>query len=140
MISLRKPVYCVLKVLSSTTLVRPRKSDPESTSESTSDADQSHVFGVTATEHLAANLAQIEVKDGNFPEDLLSDSQIFPMDNSKISAQTEQDKAVDRADVSTEGVNSVPEDANTTSETTTVYVDGSMTINPSTTPHEEEKK
>ena len=70
------------------TLIKARKSDAESTSECASESAESHVFGVTAAEHLAENLANIAIKSGRFPEDLLSDVPMFPTDNSEVSGQS----------------------------------------------------
>ena len=109
------------KVLCTTTLVKARKSDAESTSECAWESAESHVFGVTAAEHLAENLANIAIKSGRFPEDLLSDAPMFPTDNSEVSGQSHQ---VD-GDASTEDVNVVPGDANSTCETATLFVEGS---------------
>ena len=72
------------KVLCTTTLVKARKSDAKSTSECALESAESHIFGVTAAEHLAENLANIAIKSGRFPEDLLSDAPMFPTDDLEV--------------------------------------------------------
>ena len=108
------------KVLCTTTLIKARKSDAKSTSECASESAESHVFGVTAAEHLAENLANIAIKSGRFPEDLLSDAPMFPTGNSEVSGQSQVD-----GDASTEDVNVVTGDANSTCETTTLFIEKS---------------
>ena len=109
------------KALSNTTLVAfsttcaaatTTKKDAANTSTSSTDTstEGSHVFGITAAQHLAANMANMVIKTGKFSKDLFSDSEqkMFPTDNSTVRSDTTNEKVV------TDGDNNSPEEVVTT--------------------------
>ena len=131
------------KALSNTTLVSSSttratatttKKDAADTSTSSTDTstEGSHVFSITAVQHLAANMANMVIKSEKFSEDLFSDSKqkMFPANNSMVGSDTTNEKVVTDGDndgteevvatqtSSTSDPNEVTDRMNTTTEDT----------------------
>ena len=142
------------KVLSSTTLVvtsttkaaaSTTKKDAADTSATSTDtsSDKSHVFGVTAAQHLAAKMANMALAKGKFSEDLFSDSdqKLFPTNNSTIGSDYGQNDSDDKVplagnhgdtdvvDVQFEIRNSLSEDATVCEEKQNTAVDSEYVVN-----------